>query len=878
MNSKLIRRGKAAVSLLGLAALVGLVACGGSGGDGSISSSSSTNTVSGSASMGPFVTGAAVTAKELDATTGEATGTETTTKVTDDLGSYSLSVSWTGPTLIEITGDYFDESTADADGNMDTATADSALSVVTNVLSDGTVNEANVNTLTHIAASRIQELMAEEPDTDFATHQQTADAEVALDVLGVELGSTIRLEDLNPFADATNLDSSVAELNAQLLVFDTALLQIGSTPVDLLSTMATDMKTDGAIDSQGTNDPLGQVRTNRTALETALATDSSTSQLAYVITGLGKAVTAGNETATVTSVSDLQELPRAPVPTVDAVLNNYAASNSSAVSSVTISPNDPDMGDTHTFSIIKNGTKGITFAVDANTGVVTYTLDAGATLQVDQALVRVEDSSGASGVVVVQFSPRDNVAPTATADPSTVDMTIGTTTSVTITGADTDADDTADMLTYSLTSALDSSVGTVTQESTPNVFSVTASDSAGSGDFVVTVTDTVGATGTAKVTVNVTIGPVAPTVTSVTETTEANTAKVVVDRTQDFVVNGSDANGDSITFSALMDNSGAGTVVEKSGAATATSNTFTFTAASNEASGKFTVTALDNSADALSSTVDIFVSAVANQAPQPSASPDSVSVEATGSAQQVVTISGNDPDEAESELVSFEITTPLDSAVGTVAKQDGSNNVFVVTGGTTAGSGSFVVTVTDQGGLTGTVTIPVTVTAEVCESETTSTLATVTVSHDNSSLPKLTTDDASCADFTCVDVQGITYTLISSTGLELSEDCYSMVVASGPSSSRTAPSGSTALMDASTPTYGTQKAVFAFPKGFSSPINLHQCIFTIPSGTCSAPTSADFSLQFESGTSGYAANGGGVVDNGNSGLPDNDFKITVENN
>jgi hypothetical protein len=64
----------------------------------------------GQAIKAPFQKGSAVTAAQLSSTTGQPIG-RAIGRVLDDQGHYSIGLPWSGPTLVTITGRYFDEFT-----------------------------------------------------------------------------------------------------------------------------------------------------------------------------------------------------------------------------------------------------------------------------------------------------------------------------------------------------------------------------------------------------------------------------------------------------------------------------------------------------------------------------------------------------------------------------------------------------------------------------------------------------------------------------------------------------------------------------------------------------------------------------------------------
>ena len=231
--------------------------------------------------------------------------------------------------------------------------------------------------------------------------------------------------------------------------------------------------------------------------------------------------------------------------------------------------------------------------------------------------------------------------------------------------------------------------------------------------------------------------------------------------------------------------------------------------------------------------------------------------------------------------------------VGTVANKSGldTDNVFVVTGGATAdATGFFVVTVTDSDGGQGTARVDVTVTAVQCDAVTTFSTTRVTVSHDNPNVPQmpeqldestgLPVTDVVCdgsRGTTCIDVTGIDYKLVSNKGWALDGVCKVRTRAQD-----TEDDDGNITKYANLPALGAvsmvkdNQFVLGSGLGFSLPIDLQRCTFVIPAGTCSDPTSSDFSLDFSEGKY-VSSQDGGVVLNQKGSSPSDDFKITVVN-
>jgi VCBS repeat-containing protein len=171
-----------------------------------------------------------------------------------------------------------------------------------------------------------------------------------------------------------------------------------------------------------------------------------------------------------------------------------------------VSPNDPDFGDTHTFTIPAPGNPGAPAngTATVNTvGVVTYTPNPNYNGP-DSFDVTVTDQLNASGTVTINVTVNPvNDPPAPTAPPIVTDtQTPGTSQ---ISPNDPDAGDTH---TYAVTTPPAMGQATVDAAGlatyTPNGFST------GTDSFVVTVTDAIGATGTVTIDVTVNAAPPPP--------------------------------------------------------------------------------------------------------------------------------------------------------------------------------------------------------------------------------------------------------------------------------------------------------------------------------------------------------------------------------
>ena len=111
--------------------------CGGGGGG---SGSSTSTSAGGAGQKGPFKQGSTVTAYKLDKGVRSAVNTATI-RTTDNLGHFSITLSWSGATEFEIEGEYLDENTG-------TYISGGKLSAIVKVTA-GVAQSININIFTH---------------------------------------------------------------------------------------------------------------------------------------------------------------------------------------------------------------------------------------------------------------------------------------------------------------------------------------------------------------------------------------------------------------------------------------------------------------------------------------------------------------------------------------------------------------------------------------------------------------------------------------------------------------------------------------------------------------------------------------------------------
>jgi hypothetical protein len=201
--------------------------------------SSSAVTVSGQVQKGPYVQGTEITVRELDSSM-IPTGNTFTGTIDDNTGSFSIKGTLTNK-IVELSavGYYFNE----VSGSLSSATLTlSALSDLTDISS------VNVNLMTHLEKKRVEYLMDNSKMT-FAAAKTQAQTEIMkiFNIDNVTLGNSETL-DISKSGDG----------NAVLLAIS-AILQSDKTEAELtelLSTINTDIRTDGTLDSTTTKATL----------------------------------------------------------------------------------------------------------------------------------------------------------------------------------------------------------------------------------------------------------------------------------------------------------------------------------------------------------------------------------------------------------------------------------------------------------------------------------------------------------------------------------------------------------------------------------------------------------------------------------------------
>ncbi|WP_296930395.1 hypothetical protein [uncultured Marinobacter sp.] len=191
-------------------------------------------TETGVAQKGPFRAGG--TAEAIILANDGTTGNQQLDGTIAENGQYQFEeIPWTGPTLLRMQGEYFDETAANF------STSSRTLEAVIRVL-ESTPPNANVNLFTHFTAARTRSLMAGGTDFDSALTQARSDAQAAF-------GLSSAPADLNLLNARDELESD----SANLLLFSAASLDadIGQAGLD---TLAADFADDGRINGDGADE------------------------------------------------------------------------------------------------------------------------------------------------------------------------------------------------------------------------------------------------------------------------------------------------------------------------------------------------------------------------------------------------------------------------------------------------------------------------------------------------------------------------------------------------------------------------------------------------------------------------------------------------
>ncbi len=201
-------------------------------------SGTSSNTVRGYVQKGPFIQGTVITVWELDSSLVQ-TGRTFIGTIDDNTGTFNARGNVVSPYVeLSAVGYYFNE----VSGSLSTAP------LTLQALSDLNDNSSvNVNLMTHLEKKRVEYLI--DAGSTFTTAKSQAQAEIMkiFNIENVSLGSS------------ETLDISKSGTGNAVLLAISALLQSDKTEAELtelLSTINTDIRTDGTLDSTTTKATL----------------------------------------------------------------------------------------------------------------------------------------------------------------------------------------------------------------------------------------------------------------------------------------------------------------------------------------------------------------------------------------------------------------------------------------------------------------------------------------------------------------------------------------------------------------------------------------------------------------------------------------------
>jgi hypothetical protein len=201
-------------------------------------SSNSSNTVSGYVQKGPFIQGTVITVWELDSNLVQ-TGQAFIGTIDDNTGTFNVRGNVVSPYVeLSAVGYYFNE----VSGSLSTAP------LTLQALSDLTDNSSvNVNLMTHLEKKRVEYLI--DAGSTFAAAKTQAQTEIMkiFNIENVSLGSS----------ETLNISKS-GDGNAVLLAISAILQSEKTVPelTEMLSTINSDIRTDGTLDSTTTKATL----------------------------------------------------------------------------------------------------------------------------------------------------------------------------------------------------------------------------------------------------------------------------------------------------------------------------------------------------------------------------------------------------------------------------------------------------------------------------------------------------------------------------------------------------------------------------------------------------------------------------------------------
>ncbi|MBI3894253.1 MAG: hypothetical protein HY303_22260, partial [Candidatus Wallbacteria bacterium] len=206
------------------------------------------------------------------------------------LGAFELKIpnSYTGPVLLEVTGNY-ENPAGNAPGTAcatDTFSADKPLiSIIPNYVPGTTLTKANISPLTHIAARRAQKLGADAGKlTGSLVRDALRQAAGALSLGALATGDTDSVENSNPIdpGRGSRPGATVGEQQYGLLMagLDQEACKLKVPLVDLLERMGSDLAADGRLDADASGQSLDLTNRDNQTVVYSLATLTSDLKLA----------------------------------------------------------------------------------------------------------------------------------------------------------------------------------------------------------------------------------------------------------------------------------------------------------------------------------------------------------------------------------------------------------------------------------------------------------------------------------------------------------------------------------------------------------------------------------------------------------------------
>lgn len=182
------------------------------------------------ASKGPFRAGALVTAYRLDEQL-QRTGEYKETNTTDDKGTFSIELPWTGLTEINVVGDYYNELTGTymSDGNLSTFV----------YMQGGGDNPVGVNVATHMMHEMMKKKVEEDNTSDYEDIEKEAEA-MLKEFFGLD--DNLSLGELNITDDGRE--------SRQLLALSLAIAS-SDNPNELMGELSVDIADDGEVNDEG---------------------------------------------------------------------------------------------------------------------------------------------------------------------------------------------------------------------------------------------------------------------------------------------------------------------------------------------------------------------------------------------------------------------------------------------------------------------------------------------------------------------------------------------------------------------------------------------------------------------------------------------------